>query len=605
MKDTQRTEYDVIVIGGGATGAGTARDCALRGLRTILVERLDFTAGATGRNHGLLHSGARYAHTDPESAAECIKENIIIKRIARHCVEDTGGLFVTLPEDSLDYQREFVADCGKAGIHVDELSPEEAVHLEPAVNPNLIGAVRVPDGSIDPFRLTTANVLDARLHGADILTYHEVIGFLREGDRITGVRLRSHRDGTETELRDTMLADTGLMGSIATRMAPLVNGTLRLKPVKYLIDKCLGIDDRRTFPKYSSRTFESWYKGVAGEQEAFKKHVSYFHGCYVNYNYPQLATSSTCCFTLRDEYPHLLHLDNADVRDHIALSVLFIYRLIDTGKAKIAFRKDYERRIAYHMPCHMQKLGWTYFSTSLMKMIQGVEFMELDSNCCGIAGTTLKGSKGFGGGWIVITLAWGLAVMCGVFIAGPYTGAHLNPAVTLGLAMSEKFSWSLVIPYMISQIIGAFLGGLTVYYFYKDHFDITDDKDTKLGVFATIPAIKNLKRNFLSEVIGTFVLILVILFLAERGNTSEVGLGSIGALPVAFLVVVIGMALGGTTGYAINPARDLGPRLAHQVLHIKGKGSSRWEYAWVPILGPILGAGFAVLVFWCYRMMCA
>lgn len=289
MKDTQRTEYDVIVIGGGATGAGTARDCALRGLRTILVERLDFTAGATGRNHGLLHSGARYAHTDPESAAECIKENIILKRIARHCVEDTGGLFVTLPEDSLDYQREFVADCGKAGIHVDELSPEEAVHLEPAVNPDLIGAVRVPDGSIDPFRLTTANVLDARLHSADILTYHEVIGFLREGDRITGVRLRSHRDGTETELRDTMLADTGLMGSIATRMAPLVNGTLRLKPVKYLIDKCLGIDDRRTFPKYSSRTFESWYKGVAGEQEAFKKHVSYFHGCYVNYNYPQLG----------------------------------------------------------------------------------------------------------------------------------------------------------------------------------------------------------------------------------------------------------------------------------------------------------------------------
>lgn len=224
---------------------------------------------------------------------------------------------------------------------------------------------------------------------------------------------------------------------------------------------------------------------------------------------------------------------------------------------------------------------------------------------CGVvACTTLKGSKGFGGGWVVITIAWGLAVMCGVFIAGPYTGAHLNPAVTLGLAMADKFDWGMVIPYLISQLIGAFLGSVTVYYFYKDHFDATEDQDTKLGVFATIPAIKNMKRNFLSETIGTFVLVLVILFLAERGNTSEVGLGSIGALPVAFLVIVIGMALGGTTGYAINPARDLGPRLAHHMLHIKGKGSSQWKYAWVPIVGPILGAGFAVLVFYLYRLCC-
>ena len=170
--------------------------------------------------------------------------------------------------------------------------------------------------------------------------------------------------------------------------------------------------------------------------------------------------------------------------------------------------------------------------------------------------------------------------------------------------MADKFDWGMVIPYMISQLIGAFLGALTVYYFYKDQFDATEDQETKLGVFATIPAIKNLKRNFLSEVIGTFVLILVILFLAERGNTAEVGLGSIGALPVALLVVVNGMALGGTTGYAINPARDLGPRLAHHILPIKGKGTSQWKYAWVPILGPIVGAGFAVLVFYFYRMCC-
>lgn len=223
---------------------------------------------------------------------------------------------------------------------------------------------------------------------------------------------------------------------------------------------------------------------------------------------------------------------------------------------------------------------------------------------CGVvACTTLKGSKGNGGGWIVVTLAWGLAVMCGVFIAGPYTGAHLNPAVTLGLAMAGKFDWGMVVPYMISQFIGAFLGAATVFAFYKDHFNITDDQETKLGVFATIPAIKNLRRNFLSEVIGTFVLILVILFLAERGNTAQVGLGSIGALPVALLVVVIGMALGGTTGYAINPARDFGPRLAHHLLPIKGKGSSQWKYAWVPIAGPIIGALFAVLVFRFYLLL--
>lgn len=218
---------------------------------------------------------------------------------------------------------------------------------------------------------------------------------------------------------------------------------------------------------------------------------------------------------------------------------------------------------------------------------------------CGVvACTTLKKSKGFGGGWVVITIAWGLAVMCGVLIAGPYTGAHLNPAVTLGLAAAGKFDWAMVGPYIGSQVLGAFLGGVAVYYFYKDHFDLTEGGDNKLGVFATIPAVDNAKRNFLSEVIGTFVLVLVILFMSEKGNTSEVGLGSIGAIPVALLVVVIGMSLGGTTGYAINPARDFGPRLAHAVLPIKGKGSSRWNYVWIPIVGPLIGALFAALVYY-------
>lgn len=220
MSEKYGKEYDVIVIGGGATGAGTARDCAMRGLKTILIERLDFTAGATGRNHGLLHSGARYAHTDPESAAECIKENMILKRIARHCIDDTGGLFITLPEDSLEYQNEFVADCHRAGIDAEVLDPKEAVKLEPAVNPDLTGAVRVPDGSVDPFRLTTANILAARQFGADVMTYHEVVGFEKEGNRITGVKLRSRRNGSESTVMGRVTINAcGIWGHHVAQLA--------------------------------------------------------------------------------------------------------------------------------------------------------------------------------------------------------------------------------------------------------------------------------------------------------------------------------------------------------------------------------------------------
>ena len=218
---------------------------------------------------------------------------------------------------------------------------------------------------------------------------------------------------------------------------------------------------------------------------------------------------------------------------------------------------------------------------------------------CGVvACVSLKNSKGEGGGWIVVTLAWGLAVMCGVLVAGPFTGAHMNPAVTTGLALAGKFPWAIVVPYVIAQIAGAFCGGSLVYVFYKDHFDATDDADTKLGVFSTIPAIRNHVRNLISEIIGTFVLILVILFIGDKSNAAEVGLGSIGAIPVALLVVAIGLSLGGTTGYAINPARDLGPRLAHASLPIKGKGKSQWGYAWIPIAGPIIGSALAALVYW-------
>ena len=181
--DLKNKEYDVIVIGGGATGAGTARDRAKRGLKVMLIERLDFTAGATGRNHGLLHSGARYAVTDHESATECIRENMILRKIAAHCVEETGGLFVTLPEDDLGYQKTFIESCHAAGINARQLDPKDVIRIEPAVNPDIIGAVYVPDGAIDPFRLTTANVLDARIHGADVLTYHEVVELIQDNGR--------------------------------------------------------------------------------------------------------------------------------------------------------------------------------------------------------------------------------------------------------------------------------------------------------------------------------------------------------------------------------------------------------------------------------------
>ena len=187
-----KAQYDVIVIGGGVTGAGIARDCAKRGLKTVLLERLDVASGASGRNHGLLHSGARYAVKDEESARECISENMILKQIAPHCIEKTGGLFITLPEDDLNYQSTFIDACAKTGIPTEVISPEEALRLEPSVNPAIIGAVKVPDGSVDPFRLIAANVIDAKIHGCDVLTYHEVVGLLRNQDRIEGVEVYNH-----------------------------------------------------------------------------------------------------------------------------------------------------------------------------------------------------------------------------------------------------------------------------------------------------------------------------------------------------------------------------------------------------------------------------
>lgn len=220
-----------------------------------------------------------------------------------------------------------------------------------------------------------------------------------------------------------------------------------------------------------------------------------------------------------------------------------------------------------------------------------------------VANVVLKDTKGHGGGWIVISLGWGLGVFVGVAVAGPVSGAHINPAVTLGLAIVGMFSWSLVIPYIIAQMAGAAAGALTVWLFYRHHFNRTEDPGAQLGCFSTGPAIRKTANNFISEVIGTFVLIFVILYIAEPSMTmggeveAKIGLGTLGALPVALLVTAIGLSLGGTTGYAINPARDLSPRIMHAILPMNHKGTSDWKYAWIPVVGPFAGALLAALLF--------
>jgi glycerol uptake facilitator protein len=214
-----------------------------------------------------------------------------------------------------------------------------------------------------------------------------------------------------------------------------------------------------------------------------------------------------------------------------------------------------------------------------------------------VANVVLNNTKGNNSGWIVITAGWAFGVFAGVTVAGPVSGAHLNPAVTIALAISGKFAWNLAGSYILAQMLGAMLGASLVWLFYKNHFDITNDEGGKLACFCTGPAIRNKFSNFTSETIATFVFILVVLYIAgpqlhlNSDNNATIGLGAIGALPVAFLVWAVGLSLGGTTGYAINPARDLGPRIVHSILPFEG--TSDWDYAWIPVLGPILGASLA------------
>ena len=268
---------------------------------------------------------------------------------------------------------------------------------------------------------------------------------VRISDMIQEARINFSRK--KPKLRDMMLASTDFMGTMATPFAPVVNAVLPLKPVKAVLDGVMGIDHRRQFPKYTGTKFETWFRKEAADRQAgFKRHIAYFHGCYVNYNFPKLGkdlvkimnavgygvqlldkekccgvakianglydqakkhgnininsirkakeegrvtlgTSSTCCFTIRDEYEHVLGMESADMRESMTLATRFLYQLLDEGKIKLAFRSDYKKRVAYHSACHMERMGWVFYSTELLKMIPGVDFTMLDSQCCGIAGT--------------------------------------------------------------------------------------------------------------------------------------------------------------------------------------------------------------------------
>lgn len=245
--------------------------------------------------------------------------------------------------------------------------------------------------------------------------------------------------------------------------------------------------------------------------------------------------------------------------------------------------------------------------TEFLAEFIGTMFLLLLGNGV-VANVVLQGTKGRESGWLVITTGWALAVFTGVVIAAPYSGAHINPAVTLGLAIAGEFPWSSVPMFITAQLLGAMTGALLVWAVYKPHFDRTEDPLLQLAAFSTGPAIRNPASNLLSEIIGTFTLIFVIFYvtdpvmvtdpiMGEEPQQTPIGMGSLGAIPVAFLVWGIGLSLGGTTGYAINPARDLGPRIIHMIVPMKNKCKSDWGYAWIPIFGPLIGATIAALIY--------
>jgi glycerol uptake facilitator protein len=262
--------------------------------------------------------------------------------------------------------------------------------------------------------------------------------------------------------------------------------------------------------------------------------------------------------------------------------------------------------IQYPTTCSLQKDPMQAYVAEFL----GTALLVLLGNGV-VANVLLPKTKGHGAGWIVITFGWGMAVFVAVWCVGEISGAHLNPAVTVALAAAAKnFSWENAAGYIAAQMLGGVVGATVVFLFYGNHYLASDDADAKLATFATAPAIRHLPSNLFSEVVGTFVLALAALLAvdpsitldpgvtAEASGGMKLGLGALGALPVGLLVFSIGLSLGGTTGYAINPARDLGPRIAHAILPVPGKRDSDWGYAWVPVVGPLLGAVIAVVVAW-------
>lgn len=220
-----------------------------------------------------------------------------------------------------------------------------------------------------------------------------------------------------------------------------------------------------------------------------------------------------------------------------------------------------------------------------------------------VANVNLEKTHSHGSGWIVITAGWAMAVFVAVLATADLSGAHINPAVTLGLAFSGLFAWSKVMPFILAQMGGAMLGAFTVYVFFRNHFSITSAAGAKKACFCTAPAIRHYPNNFFSELVGTFILVFAVLLITlpqleyvSMGST-KVGLGSLGALPVALVVFSLGLSLGGTTGYAINPARDLGPRIVHALLPLKNKDLNDWQYSWIPVFGPAVGALIAAVLY--------
>lgn len=219
-----------------------------------------------------------------------------------------------------------------------------------------------------------------------------------------------------------------------------------------------------------------------------------------------------------------------------------------------------------------------------------------------VCNVVLKGTKGNNSGWIVITTGWAMAVYVAVLIAGPYSGAHINPAVTVALAIAGLFEWSQVPIYIAGQFIGAMAAMVALWITHKDHYDATEDSASIHATFCNTPAIANNFRNLMTEILGTFILVFAVFYivgpeLSVGEQEGIIGLGSLGAIPVAFIVWSVGISLGGPTGYAINPARDLGPRIMHAILPLKNKGDSGWGYSWIPVVGPLIGGAIAALLY--------